>query len=294
MAVNGYRSADRAKAFLIVEGSQDCNVYRLFACPTRCAVQWGYGRANALDAGRLLDRDGFVGFVVAMDQDHWIIDNSHPKDSFVVWTDGRDLESTLLFAGVADRIIANFAHPGSLDEIKRETGKTVMDHLVDWCSTLGAMRWVIVRGRMFLSCKEIDAFGSVDRESLEISVERLAYAIIDASDHPLRGSRQSLAKRLVFETKQLLAKAGQQRWLYCSGHDLCRALASGLREDFGRDLCEGLTAEVIEASVRSAYAWSDFERTDLHHRIRAWEGGNAPWRVLADRPNPVSLNQEAQ
>lgn len=277
------RNSDNKKAFLIVEGAQDCRVYSLFACRQRCWVQWGYGRTTALEAGRLLDKDGFLGFVVAMDQDHWIIDGMYPKDSFVVWTDGRDLESTLMFAGVAERILGNFACPKELQAIKRETGKGVIEHLIDWCGALGAMRWVIVRGHLGLSCKEIDAFRGVDVDSFEISLERLADVIMAAHEGTLPFSRLQLKNRMVLETKQLLKRVGDQKWLYCRGHDLCRALTSGLREEFGQDLCQRLTVEVMEATVRSAYAWSDFEATQLHTRIRSWEGMNRPWRILADK-----------
>ncbi len=281
------RSANRAKAFLIVEGSQDCHVYRVFACPTRCEVQWGYGRDNALGAGRLLQRDSFSGFLIAVDQDEWVLNGCYPKEDYVVWTDGRDLESTLMFAGVVDRLLANYAHPESLKEIERATRKKVVEHLIEWCGALGAMRWVIRRGRLGLPCRDIDAFASVDRDSMGISVDHLADSVLNGVAGPLPDARSRLQKRLVTETVQLLVSARDQKWLYCSGHDLCTALASGLREDFGKDLCENLTAGILEAAVRTSYAWSDFETTKLHGRIRTWEGRNPPFRILADRPAPT-------
>jgi hypothetical protein len=250
-------------------------------------VQSGYGREKALEAGHRLERDGFPGFMVALDQDQWVFNGAHPKQAYVVWTDGRDLESTLMFAGVAERILANYAHAEALKEIEHDTGKGVLDHLIDWCSALGAMRWVIFRGRLGLSCKAIDAFQSVDQTTMQISLECLAESIINVAESPLPLPRPHLVKRLITETKQLLDRAGDQKWLYCSGHDLCRALASGLREDFGRDPCANLTAELLEAAVRTAYAWSDFEATKMHGRIRGWEGSNAPFRILADRATPT-------
>ncbi len=278
------RRADRAKAFLIVEGSQDCSVYRLFACPARCDVQWGFGRENALGAGQLLRRNGFSGFVIAVDQDEWVLNGGYPKEEHVVWTDGRDLESTLIFAGVADRLLANYAHPESLKDIERSTKHNVLEHLIEWCGALGAMRWVIRRGRLGLPCKHVDAFASVNRDSMQISIEQLADSVLNGASGPLPDARPRLKKRLVTETIHLLVSARDQKWLYCSGHDLCIALASGLREDFGKDLCEDLTADILEAAVRTAYAWSDFETTKLHGRIRTWEGKNPPFRILADRP----------
>lgn len=287
------RNADRHKAFLIVEGSKDGEVYRRFACPRRCDIQWAYGRDKAIEVGRVLRRYKLDGFMVAVDQDEWILNKAHPKEDYIVWTDGRDLESTLMFAGVADRILATHANPEMVKQIERDTKATIVEHVIEWCAALGAMRWVVLRGRLGLPCKDIDAFECTDPNSLRISMDALAEAVINQATGPLPDARPLLKRRLVTETTQLVVSAREQKWLYCSGHDLCRALASGLREDFGREFCETLTAEALEATVRTAYAWSDFEATQLHGRVRDWEQRNVPFRVLIDRPIATGGPQDA-
>src|SRR5262245_56069135 len=102
------REVYRSKSVMLVEGSTDKRPYQVFVCDQRCHIQGGSGRDNALEAGRILLNTHFAGFIVLVDQDDWIWRGGHPNDNHTAWTDGRDLESTLLLRGLLERIITNY------------------------------------------------------------------------------------------------------------------------------------------------------------------------------------------
>ena len=274
------RVANRAKSFMIVEGSDDSRPYSVFACERRCSIQWGHGKKNALDVGGILASEHFAGFMVVVDQDEWIWRGNHPNQDYIAWTDGRDLESTLMLHGVIERIIANYADSSRTRDFELEVGKGVQQWLVEWCSTIGAIRLAL--SRVDLGLDDIDPADCMDHH-WRITVDDMVRTLLHDSRGNPRRERQYLYKQVLMESNNLLERIGNKEQL-CCGHDLCYAMLCVLQDKIGSNDCKDLTIELFERSVRTAYAWSDFEPTGLHTRIRQWEGQNKPWRILRDGP----------
>ncbi len=274
------RTTSPQKAILLVEGGSDAQTFGALVCPNHCSVQPAHGRPNAIDALDDLDRSGFNGLLVLVDQDDWVFTGRHKKHKSLLWSDGRDLESTLLRAGVGVRILAQYGDKGIVAQIEKETGRPLLDLIAEWSAVVGVMRWISQRDGLGLRTNGVNAFDYVDQKSLEIAVEDAAKAIVVRTNGKLPQPPHVLISRVTREAKKVLAKS-PDAWLFCSGHDLCHTMVGGLIEEFGRTMCSRLTFELLEAAVRAAIAWSDFEATALYEKMRAWEKANKPYRIFS-------------
>jgi hypothetical protein len=67
----------------------------------------------------------------------------------------------------------------------------------------------------------------------------------------------------------------------CSGHDVIRIVALGLRRRLGSCSFQVATPSNVEAMLRMAYDSIDFQETSLYRAIKDWEARNLPFIVLA-------------
>jgi hypothetical protein len=274
------RDSGMRKCFVLLEGGQDISAYRSFFSDAHCHIQPGQGRQHILDAGEILHKAAFPGFVVVVDQDEWAFTERPVVRSFLFCTDGRDLESTLLRNGVGLRIIENYADPKEVQAIEKQTRRPILSLIAEWAAVIGMIRWFSMQRNLGLCTKDIDIFSYVDFKSLMLQVEKVALDIVLGSERRPYGDPAIAARNLAHEAERRL-KTSPDHWVFCSGHDLCRTLAGGLATDFGRKMCKPLTSDLLEAAVRTAYSWSDFEATRLAAKIEEWEAANAPYRILA-------------
>ena len=70
-------------------------------------------------------------------------------------------------------------------------------------------------------------------------------------------------------------------WDVCCGHDLICILSVGLRKALGSNSAGDVEPELLEKSLRRAYEAVYFFETQLFQSLKAWEGTNRPYRVLA-------------
>lgn len=276
------RSYHQDKSIMVVEGSGDLSAYEIITCSKRCKIHYANGRQHAIDAGRILCSSKFSGFLLVVDQDDWVLNGAHPRTEYLFWTDGRDLESTIFFAGAGDRLIDKYCSQAKRNRIEEQTGKSLLLLIEEWCAILGVLRWVSLRDRRGVACDTVDPFEYVDPHTLAPSLDLAVELLVQRAEGPLPGPRHAIQKQLRAGADYMLHRSIDKR-LFCQGHDLCTALSSGLREVFGNDSCGGLSGELIEEELRDTYAWGHFEKTALHSGIRHWEGSNVPFRVLRDR-----------
>jgi len=286
---NGHRHANKVRmlrssnarlSFLLVEGDTDARFYGQFVCARLCRVVNTSGRQHAIEAGRILSDDGFVGFVVLVDQDDWCVDGSAPRLAYLITTDGRDLESTLLRGGVGLRLLAQYGDRGWLRRIERDTGKPLLDLLAEWTAAVGVIRWISNQRNLGLKTRDVDVTDFVDFDSWSVSLEEVAREILRRSGGGGGVPFEDALCDLVSRARNMLGTT-RDKWVFCSGHDMCRTLMRGLIRKFGNNTSEQLTLEVFEASVRACCSPTEFAMTLLYRKIREWERRNAPFRVLA-------------
>ena len=292
---NGFRHANKAKmlrtqdsalGILLMEGDTDARFYGQFVCDRGCRILNCGGRSHALDAGDILAKDAFKGFVVLVDQDDWCVDRSAPKNHYLLTTDGRDLESTLLRGGMGLRLLAQYGDRSWVRKLEQKAGKSLLELLAEWTAVVGVVRWISNREGRKLTTRDVDITDFVDFDSLAVSVKGVAEQILRQSGGGGAVPFDKAASELVQKATDMLGKT-KDKWVFCSGHDLCLALMRGLIRKFGTKESEKLTIEVFEASVRACCGPSEFAMTELFKRMQAWERHNAPFKLLADGATPL-------
>ncbi len=266
-------------SILFVEGDTDSRFYGQFVCHKSCSILNTSGRQHAIDAGEILFRDGFRGFLVLADRDDWSVDGL-PSLNYVVATDDRDLESTLLRGGIGLRLLAQHGDRGWIRKLEEKSGKSLLDLIAEWTAVLGVIRWISNRESRKLTTKDFDLTDFVNWDRLTVSVEDVATQILRRSGGsggiPFNDLRDDLARR---STEKL--GTTPDKWVFCSGHDLCLTLMRGLIRKFGNNESAQLTIELFEASVRACCSPGEFANTKLCRMIKDWERRNVPFQVLA-------------
>jgi hypothetical protein len=283
---NGPRHANKAKmlrnnrsnlSIVFVEGDTDARFYGQFICHKSCSLVNTSGRSHALDAGDILANEKFKGFLVLVDRDDWAVEGTPPD--YVVTTDCRDLETTLLRGGIALRLLAQHGDRDWVRRIEEKARKPLIDLLAEWAAIVGIIRWISNKEGRKLTTAGVDLTNFVNWDDLKVSVEEVVTFVLRQSGGsggvPFDEARNELVTRCI----QAL-NGTKDKWAFCQGHDLCHLLMRGLIRKFGNKQSEALTIEVFEASVRACCAPTEFALTEVYRKVRAWERLNAPFRVF--------------
>jgi len=127
-------------AFLLVEGSTDAALFKAFVHGT-CALLVCHGRANALHATSLLDEAREAGFLTFVDADWDRVSGKAPSSPNCVWSDHHDLIVDLLCSSALPRVLTERGSPEKIAAFEKESGKTVLEAILDEAATLGRLRW---------------------------------------------------------------------------------------------------------------------------------------------------------
>jgi hypothetical protein len=260
-------------AFLLVEGPTDAALFKAFIHGS-CELLVCHGRANALLATALLDEAREAGFLTFVDAEWDRVSGNQPTSPNCVWTDHHDLIVDLLWSPALSRVLTERGSPEKIAKFEKESGKTVLQTILDEAATLGRLRWHNESASLSLKFTGLEIHAYVDDEMLRVQV-------VDIMKVVIQRSAAKIPHTELHEHCERLAGGGFDSSQVASGHDAVAILSFGLRKQLGSQRAQDVRPEVLELELRLAFDAEALRATVFHAAIRNWEANNAGWQILA-------------
>jgi hypothetical protein len=254
------RAAADYRAFLILEGTTDCQALDPHVDEVAAATFPAFGKRNAEDAIVALDSRGIDDVLAVLDRD-WveILDSPLPSDN-VVYTDYYDLDATILFSGsVVDRVLSALS-----DRERRESHLSGLQCdaetlVVDLAGPVGVLRLVSTREGHEIRCEGFPMQDVINAARDGVDLQRLCSIAIARSRQPRIGATSLQG--------DLEAQLAQETDLhtYCCGHELASALAVLVSHWGG-----SASRSFVERVARAAFGAADLATTSLFVAIALW------------------------
>lgn len=267
------RTHHPSAAFLLVEGDDDGKLYPRFVDEACCQIQVGYGKPVVLGAIAILEKNNVAGVLAIVDADFDHLEHRRHENPNVLSTDFHDAETSLLNSSALEDALREF---GASD---RPTGLApiVRDQLYACAETLGYLRWNSEREAWKLRFEGLPYSEFVSEKALTVD-DAVLFSVVRAHQSGRVGSPP--LTEVVTAKVSALRQGEHDRRHVCNGHDLVAILCIGLRRLWGTNKPSDVSEERVVLALRLGWDQHEFQATTLHASIRAWEVGNAPFRIL--------------
>jgi hypothetical protein len=250
-----------APAFIVVEGQTDKALLKRLIHDSVVMVVAGGKEALYEVAGQL---NSYSSVMAIADQDYDLILGRATPPNVAHW-EFCDAEATCFLRGGLDFIVDSFCSSAKVDSFCKATGASLSDVLVARLSAVGALRLVSARERLNLPFASISLSGFIDKDTLEVDLDRWAVALLSrAQRDPTQWSQ------LRSEVHQVLATQAPEQLI--RGHDLAVLLAGGVRSSLGsRKASVDELAKDIEIAIRGTLQTVALRTMAVGQRVCALE-----------------------
>lgn len=261
---------------LLVESDNDARVYERFTTKGQCVVLATSGKEKALDAMEIVHRRMLVGVVAILDADFSRVLPAGSSFRDILLTDWHDIEIMMIESPACDSVIRELGSREKTQQFLREKGEASIEKILyGIICPLSTLRLVSAREGLNLCFKGLAYERFIDKNTLELSIEKLIMTVIDNSARP-----RSLANWLLAELNRTIERErADLRELSC-GHDVTALMSIGFRKVFGTRNRSLVQREAIEQSLRLAYEFSYFRSTKLYGLGLSWVRSNSEFNLF--------------
>lgn len=189
-------------------------------------------------------------------------------------SDENDLDLMIFCSSALDKVLREFGSEEKIKEEERRSEKCVRDLILESAAKVGALRLLSHIEQLGLSFNDM-RYKFNDNVSYCICIESTIRHVVSRSEK--HGSE--CVKTIMEKVQAILDDEPRNRRL-CCGHDCVRVLARALKRKLGsQNLDSEKGAQILEKSLRVAYDYSLFKKSDAFRKIREWEKRNG-YKVL--------------
>ena len=258
-------------SFLIVEGSDDRQFFKLFVDPNLCSIQVVKGKQNVIDVLAILEEAGFSRVVGIADADFDHIEGIQTSSRNLIILETVDLEALLIQSAALDRVLSVL---GSTSKITK-FGKKVRVVLVEAAVWIGCLRLHSRRNELDLKFKGLKYARCISRESLEINIEALVQEVKNNT------SRHDLDSQGIVAELQSIFQTLDDYWLISFGKDMVEILSIGLRKALSTKDAKEVEPNSVKKKLWLAFHRVDLDKSRLGRDLREWEARNSGYYVLS-------------
>lgn len=254
-------------SFLLVEGSDDANLFKKFSDSQQCSIIVCLGRRRLLEAITVLEKAAFSGALGIADKDFADFVGFPTFEGKVVFTDENDIEIMILCSPALDNLLGEFGAKDRVSAIVESGGKQVCDLVFDAASFVGALRLVSQVEGWSLSFEGM-TYQFIDLNSYCFDESKTVRHVLGRSKRRPCMTNDEILTRVQEQVSQIdMAKK------LCCGHDCLRVLGKALKKKFGNtnEFNGAGRAKTLGRILRLAYDFDFFRQTNACQEIRKWE-----------------------
>jgi hypothetical protein len=268
-ALRMWRTQEKHRSVLLVEGDSDVRLYSKLVDTARCKIQPAGNRVVALDALRMLKTSRFEGVLAVIDADLDHADGCAVPDDDVVFPETPDHEGLL----IQSEALRSILHENDIDLNEAQVGD-FRDKVRDAATSIGSIRLYSRHREDILSFEGLMYDSFFDPSSISVDPDKLASAVMKRNGS-CRIRHEELIEAVVSTRPRFSAS-----WNLCRGHDMTQILASVIRHRASKVKAKHKSASDVESQLRLAFQLSHFVRTEIHTKIRRWETKNSPFSIF--------------
>ncbi len=264
-------------AILLVEGDDDILFFEKFTEPKVCHMIPARRKENVLTAANLLDSEEFEGLLGIVDPDFWHI-TGYPKNlpRNICVGDNHDIEVMIFESRALIQLLSEYGSKEKIGNfIESLVNSDIRKAIYAVALPIGILRLISAKKGLRLNFKEINYEKFIDKDNLEIDIDRLIRILIESAESPLKD-----AELRSYYDKQILQQEELDRSQVCCGDDLIAVIYIGLRKVLGTVEKKFACRKYIASALRLAFDSEDLKKTRLYNCIMEWEVNNPPYKVL--------------
>jgi len=279
-----FRSRYPRHSLVLVEGQSDEALWTEYKAD-RCSLIPAGNKEKAVKALDLANsKTKLQGVAALVDPDYWLVEQSGMLEiENLLFDDSPDMESMIINSPALEKVMRHTFLNIDTDEIHEFT-YTLRDESFRLAIEFGYFRLLDARHREFnLMLRRVaDKFPKfVNEETLEFRIDDVAAALLEETS--------------VLKVSELLSRVealkaqNLQSMILCRGKDAIALMAFLLplhyrrryKNDISQKARKQTTGNELARALRMAFEYAHFLMTQLYGRIRAWEGSNTPYKILA-------------
>lgn len=254
--------------YLILEGDSDELLFSKFVKEESCDIRVADGKENVINLIEMLNNRGKDKVIAIVDKDlDWMNSSTH-YSSNVYTTDYHDIEIMCVFSDsfgyvmkefCSKRKLVNFA---SIDKLR--------EYIVMLSLPIAHFRIYDKENNLNLSFKpngkkekELDYTKFIDK----LSFEFLGYEVMIETVKRYYNQAISLNTENIINGIHEICNRELKVENMLHGHDVTNIISIGLKKKIGKSITQNANSEDIERSLRLAYTFSDFSKTQLYQDI---------------------------
>ncbi len=263
------RRTQHKGAFLVVEGRSDWVFWKTRRHKS-CQLVNAEGKHNVVKGIQRLDEEDISGALGVVDSNHDYLAGTDPISTNLVATDAHDMECLLCRSSALDKVLAEHGDPDKITRFEKNHGTDVRTGLLERALVFGQLRWAAQVDEPKIGLAEIRIPRFVDETTWSVDAAGL-----------IRTVAQESSNDAVVLEERMAQLPSADPWYVANGHDMVEILRLGLRKVLGR-ISSTIGQDRIAELLRAGTTPSDLQSTGLWRDMRAWEGENVPYLVLAD------------
>jgi hypothetical protein len=261
------RNANKARAFLLVEGSTDSSLFKKFLNRDYAEPINAFNKKWVIDVVHQLETMGVPGIVGFVDRDFDQDSQIQLYGENVIVTDENDIEIMVIYSDALYDVVREFGSENKVNTIEATTGKRLSDILCEEAAIIGALRLICSQEHGGISFKNVKyRFSGTDE--LKVDVDAMATTLVQRASGCLPYSPSELVQR----ARELVDYSPDKKAI-CNGHDVVELLRWGLRKRLGS--CSTFNSKNGGANLakvlRLAYQFSSFCCTHAYASMKEWE-----------------------
>lgn len=259
------REANPNAVFLYVEGRDDIKLISRLVKP-EVYVGFCKGKAKVCELMEKVEQSRLKNVVAIVDKDYDELLNSESYIDGLYYTDGTDMESTILkVEKTVEKILLEYADSAKVDDYNSNHIPMLVARVYEICSQVGKLRLTNQKYDMGLKFKEVAITDYIDRD-LNFDFAMFSDAIITNSEK--EDNADSIKGRINYEQEQRY-----DFWEICRGHDLVKVFqyvfSGGINcLCYGR---ESFSEKELGRFLRGAYEEKWFTTTNMYRSLNTWQ-----------------------
>lgn len=249
------------KTFVLLEGNTDIKLFRGLFESSKVQIESLDGKTNVESAVANLSKENKDRIIGICDADFDHVNNRETLSQILFLTDSHDSEMMMIGSPAIGSLISEYAKPAYYEGLERNLSKKSLEV----CYEVGLVRWINCNENLEINFKgmNFESFLTVNNLNLIFCINSFLQNLIDNSPHIKIDKQKLLEKIKEYREKDAC------HFQVCSGHDLTKVISMILSQDHVGIF--PINPGRVESSLRLAYSFSDFQKTNLHSKIVEWQ-----------------------
>ncbi len=259
------REANKDAIFLFVEGKDDIKFVSRLVRP-EVYVGFCKGKSKVYELMRKVETSRLRNVVAVVDKDYdEILKNTVNIDS-VFYTDGTDMESSILMSKKAiQKMMIEFSDSERVEKYNNSHIPELVDKVFEICEQVGKMRLTNQKYDIGLKFKSTDITVYIDGE-MNFDFDQYQNDVIEHSGKS--GNTDSVKSRIRGELVN-----NYEYWEICRGHDLVKVFQYVLSSAYN---ClsygnEAFSEKELSRFLRGSYEEQWFKKTSIYFSLKNWQ-----------------------